>query len=109
MGKSKENKTKVKTIKSNLIYPENLETKFANQIIVQSQPDYFILSFFEAMLPPIYGETEEERKAQFEKIKAIDSKCVGKFVITPQKINELVDILKAQVKNYNELKESKSE
>lgn len=103
MGKSKENTTKVKTIKSNLIYPVNLETKFANQIIVQSQPGYFILSFFEAILPPIYGETEEEKKEQFDKIKTIDSKCVGKFVVTPQKMTELIDILNGQLKIYNDL------
>lgn len=41
-----ENISIAKKVKLNLIFPEQLESKFVNHLIVQNQPDYFTLSFF---------------------------------------------------------------
>jgi len=82
-----------KKIKLNFVYPDDLESKFSNLIIVQNQKDFFSLSFFETIIPLVLGETEEEKKEVFSKIEKADSKCLGRFVITPEKMEELIKIL----------------
>lgn len=78
-----------KRVKLNLIYPDVLESKFTNYITVQNQKDFFTLSFFETVIPPILGETEEERKKEFDKLESADAKCLARFILTPDKMIEL--------------------
>ena len=89
-----------KKVKLELVYPDNLETKFVNHIIVQNLKEYFTLSFYEAMIPPVVGDTEDERKSIFEKIEKVDAKCVARVIITPEKMKKLIDILQT---NYKKL------
>jgi len=92
-----------KKIKLHYVFPENIESKFVNHVIVQNQKDYFTLSFFETVLPPILGESEEERKNSLEKIKSIDAKCIARFIITPEKIAQIANAIQENIKRYKEL------
>lgn len=94
-----------KRVKLNMIYPENLESKFVNHMIVQNQKEYFTLSFFETISPPILGETEEERRTFFETIKTVDSKCVARFIITPEKMSDLIEVLQTNFNKHHEMTE----
>ncbi len=89
---------KPKKIKINHKYPDNLQSYFASNFVVQHQEDHFILSFFEVYHPPIIGETEEEKIAVLDKIDHIDANCVARIVLTPEKLE---DIIRALQENQN--------
>jgi hypothetical protein len=74
-------------------YPEDLESNFVSNIVVQHQPDHFILSFFEVWPPPILGDTEEERQRAMESIEEVEAKCVARWVVTPGRMREFIEIM----------------
>lgn len=98
-----------KKIELRHLYPDDLTSYFITNVIVQHQADHFILSFFESFSPPIIGETEEEKVAQFKKIKSIDAKCVSRLIVTPEKMRDLVTVFTENLKNYDEKLISKCE
>jgi|BarGraIncu00222A_1022003.scaffolds.fasta_scaffold198510_1 hypothetical protein len=102
-NKNQEISANTKKVKLNFIYPDNLETKFINHMIVQAQRDYFTLSFFETILPPVLGESEDEKKALFDKLESVDSKCMARLIITPEKMSDLINALEVNLKNRNQM------
>ncbi len=84
----------------NRIYPENLQTYFVSNMVVQHDPDIFILSFFEAFAPPILGDSPDEIKSFVEKIEKVDAKCVARIVVTPSKMKEFVHVLTDNLNKY---------
>jgi hypothetical protein len=92
-----------KKIKINYVFPENIESKFVNQVVVQNQKDFFTLSFFETVMPIIVGESEEERASLLEKIESIDAKCIARFIVTPEKISQIVNALQVNIKRHDEM------
>jgi len=89
-----------KALRIKHIFPEGLESHFVSALIVQHQPDNFILSFFEIWPPPILGTSDEEKKEAFKKLDRIDAKCVTRLVVTPTKMREFIALLKENMKNY---------
>jgi hypothetical protein len=67
---------------------------------VQHEPDIFILSFFEVWPPVILGADEEEKQKELDKINRVESKCVARLVVTPQKMAEFVKVMSENLKNY---------
>lgn len=89
----KDTDKRFKKVKINYHFPEDLNTYFVENIIAQHQPGFFILSFFETFLPPIVGETPEDREKALEKLKEVDAKCVARLVVTPEKMNDIIEVL----------------
>jgi len=81
------------------VYPDELTTRYASQIVVQHDPEVFIVSFFEA-IPPLVMGTSEEIKSGMENIKHVDAKCVARIVLTPGKMKEFVQIAKSNLDKY---------
>lgn len=92
-----------KKIKLKYIYPEGLESKFTNHITIQNQKDCFTLSFFETIVPPILGDTEEERKNAFSKLEVAEARCLARFILTPEKMTDVVKALEENLKKHNEV------
>ncbi len=90
-----------KSIKLERIYPDNLQSHFVSNIVVQHEPDIFILSFFEVWPPVILGADEEEKQKELEKIKGVESKCVARLVVTPKKMAEFVKAMAENLRNYD--------
>ena len=75
-------------------YPDDLQTHFVIELTVQSQRDYFILSFFESWPPPLIGETEEEIQEQLEQIgSSVEAKCVARLVVPAEKMKSFIDAM----------------
>lgn len=74
-------------------YPDNLTTHFVNNLIIQHEPESFVISFFESFKPPILGNTREERLAKMEAIEYLDAKCVARIVVTPAAMREFVSAM----------------
>ena len=74
-------------------YPEDLESNFVSNIVVQHQSDHFVLSFFEVWPPPVLGDTEEEREHILDSIEEVEAKCVARLVVTPRRMREFIDVM----------------
>lgn len=92
-----------KLVRLNWVFPPDLQTHFVMNMTVQSQPDHFILSFFEVTPPPIIGETEEEKQAFMDGISSVDAKCVARVVVTPDKMKEFVEVLSQNYAQWKQL------
>ena len=75
-----------KQIKLKRVYPENLQSHFAQNLVVQHEPGIFILSFFETWPPIVLGEGDEEQRRLLENINEVESKCIARIVLTPERM-----------------------
>ncbi len=92
-----------KKIKINFIFPDNLESKFVNNVVIQHQRDYFTLYFFETIPPPILGETKEEKQNYIEKIESVDSKCIARFILTPEKMEVFINAMQENLNSHKKI------
>jgi hypothetical protein len=73
-------------------YPDDLQSHFISSIVVQQEPDRFILTFFEIWPPAIIGETDEEKQQILESLDYVEAKCVARIVLSPSKMEEFLQI-----------------
>jgi len=92
-----------KEVKIERRYPDNLQTHFVSNIVVQHQPDFFTISFFEVWLPPIIGNSTEEKKHILESFDHVEAKCVSRIVVTPEKMREFAKAINENLINYDAL------
>jgi len=79
--------------------PDDLETRYANNLIVQHTEHEFIISFFQTIPPPIIG-TPAEIDAQVKRMGALKSKCVARIVVSSGKMENFVQALQDSVRKY---------
>jgi hypothetical protein len=89
-----------KEVKIERNYPKDLQTHFVMNIIVQHQPDFFTLSFFEVFPPAILGATPEEKKAEFDAISRVEAKCVARLIVPPEKMHEFAKAINQNLAEY---------
>lgn len=92
---------KGKKVRIDRVYPDTLQSHFVSTVVVQHQPDAFILSFFEVWPPAVLGETAEEKQRALESIENVEAKCVARLVLTPGKMREVVGIMTENLKSYD--------
>ena len=90
-----------KQVKIEWKYPDNLQTHFVSNIVVQHQPDFFTLSFFEIWLPPILGDKPEEKKQFIQSIDHVEANCVARIVVTPDKMREFAKAINENLVNHD--------
>lgn len=103
MDKKNNKKSPYKTVKLKFNYPDDLNSNFVTNVVIQHQPDYFILSFFEIWPPPILGKTEIEKKDVVDKIEQVEAKCVSRLVITPEKMREFIKLMTGNLADYDKM------
>ena len=77
-------------------YPEDLKTRFANQMLVQFSDPEFYISFFEVRMPVITGDLQERNK-RLQAMKTVPAECVSRVVISKERIGNFIETLQ---KNY---------
>jgi hypothetical protein len=87
----------------NFVYPDNLVSHFTANVIAQFQQDPFLLSFFEISPPPLSGETDEDRLADLKKLDHIEAKCVARIVVTPSRMQDIVNVLSGNLAKYKQV------
>ena len=80
-------------------FPEDIISRYANNIIVQHSENEFIISFFEVRSPLILG-TPEEEKTKWEQIETVRAECVARIVISAGKMPEFIGALQRNLENY---------
>lgn len=98
-----------KKIRIERVYPEDLQSHFVSDTVVQHQPDVFVLSFFEVWPPAILGESDEEKKRAIDAIDHVEAKCVARLVLTPSKMREFLETMSENLRNYEHMMQIQSE
>lgn len=81
-------------------HPEGIVSRYANNIVVQHTEHEFILSFFE-LKPPLLAGSPEEQAAKLEALGAVQAECVARIIISPSRIQDLIEVLQRNYENYS--------
>lgn len=90
------------------VYPDDLVTQLAHNLVVNYQQDggLFTLSFFETWQPPILGDTQEDRQKFVDEIKSVEGKCIARIVITsPDKLRAFIKAMTTSLENAEKLQQ----
>ena len=79
--------------------PETIHNQYVHNVIVQPGQNEITLSFFETHIPPYVGSPQENRE-HLQK-QSVRFECVGKFVVAPQFVPEIIKALQVGLDNYN--------
>jgi Protein of unknown function (DUF3467) len=80
-------------------FPESIQSRYANNMLVQVGQFEFIISFFEMQLPMLSG-SPEENKEKLEEMGAIRAECVSKIVLSPELVPGLINALQTELEKY---------
>ena len=83
------------------VYPDSLETRFADHVVVQHTEHEFRILFYETR-PPIMVGSVEERRARLEEIQSIEAVCVARIVVPASRMPEMVRALNDNLAAYME-------
>ena len=90
-----------KALRIDRVIPEELKnSRFVNDLVVQHQPEYFILSFFEILQPLILGDTEEELQEALSAVDKVEATCVTRLVVTPQVLRQFIETMSQNLEKY---------
>lgn len=79
--------------------PEGVQSRYANNTLVQAGPSEIVISFFEMQLPMLLG-TPEENKGKLEETGKIRAECVSKVIIPPQLVPGLINALQIELERF---------
>ena len=73
-------------------FPSDLRTVYANHLIVQHTEHEFVISFFEAHAPIVFGSAEQ-KKAQLEALESVPANCVARIVVARSRMPVFMKVL----------------
>jgi hypothetical protein len=88
-------------LRINWHFPEGTQSRYTDNVLVQTGQFGITISFFETQVPIILGSPEENKK-QLEELGTIRADCVGKIVVSPDFIPVLVKALETGLENYRQ-------
>ena len=80
---------------------EDIQSQYANNVLVQAGQYEIVISFFETMLPILIGQPEEN-KNKLEELGAIRAELVSRIVISPELVPVLVQALETGLESYQQ-------
>ncbi len=78
--------------------PETIHNQYIQNVIAQPGPNEITLFLFEMHIPPYIGSPEDNR--ELLKGQSARLECVGKFVVSPQFLSEVIKTLQTGLDNY---------
>jgi hypothetical protein len=79
--------------------PEDLVSRYANNIVVQYEEHEFIISFFEVR-PPVLLGSSEEIKAKLEQVKSVRAECVARIIVAADRMPVFIEALQGNLEKY---------
>jgi hypothetical protein len=79
--------------------PEDIVSRYANNIVVQYSQHEFIISFFET-LPPLVVGPPEEIEAKLEQTMAAQANCVARIIVAVDKMPGFMQVMQDSLKGY---------
>ena len=80
-------------------FPEGLQSKYVNNVLVQPGQYELVISFFEVQQPILVGQPEENKR-MLEELGSIRAECVSKIIVSPEIIPTLISALESGLENY---------
>lgn len=77
--------------------PDNIITRFASNMIIQTIESEFKISFFE-IKPEILLQPSEPPP------KEVRAECVASVIVTPERLPKFIDVLQRHLNRYNSIK-----
>lgn len=103
MGSAEQNQQQTErmsvSLPVNWHFPENLQSRYATNVIVQSGQFELIISFFEAQVPLLLGQPEDN-KAKLKQLGAVQAECVSKIIVSPEIVPTIIQTLQTGLDNY---------
>ncbi len=84
---------------------ENIQSRYATNIVAQPIQHEFVISFFEAQ-PPIFIGTPEENKTRYQELGAIRAECVARIIVAAERLPEFIEALQTTLAAYSAAKEA---
>lgn len=78
---------------------ETIHNQYVQNVIVQPGPNEITIFLFETHVPP-YGGSPEENKEYLQE-QTVRFECVGKFVVAPQFMPDIIQALQVGLDNFN--------
>jgi len=78
---------------------EDIDSKYATNLVIQHSEHEFIINFFEMHPPLILGAPDQVRE-QWQKIESVQAKCVARIIVSPDRMQEFIDVMQAGLNKY---------
>lgn len=78
---------------------ENIDSKYATNLIIQHSEHEFIIDFFEMRHPWILGAPDRVRE-QREKLESVRAECVARIIVSPDRMQEFINAMQANLNKY---------
>jgi hypothetical protein len=89
-----------KPVRINREIPVDLETHFADDLIVQHRAEFFTLTFSEILYPILLGDDDEETQRNLESVEAVTAKPVARIVVTPRMMRKIIEAMTENLEEY---------
>lgn len=73
--------------------PDDLESKYATNVVVQKSEHEFIINFFEMERPIIFGDDPDVVMRQWEEIESVCAKCVARIVVAEERMPGFIEAM----------------
>jgi len=85
--------------------PDNLITRYSNNVVIQSNGAEFILSFFE-VIPPILIGSPDDIQVNLEGVDSIPATCVARVVVSIAQVQAIIDTLQNNLNAFQNAQDS---
>lgn len=85
--------------------PEDVQSRYVTNVLVQPGPNEIFISLFEARLPILTG-TPEENSAELERLGSVKAECVGRIIVAPDTVPGIINALQVGLESYRVSKEA---
>ena len=86
--------------------PENIQSRYVTNVIVQVGANEIFISFFESQIPILMG-TQEENSTALKRLGTVKAECIGRFVVAPDLMPDIINALQTGMDAYQRSKETK--
>lgn len=85
--------------------PEDMPSRYANNVLIQAGEYEFIISLFEVQ-PPLLTGTPEENKTKLREMETVHAECVSRIIVSPKLIPAFISALQTELEKYETRKPS---
>ena len=81
--------------------PDNAQSRYANNVLVQSTPHEIVISFFETQIPPLAG-TAAENVDRLREMGSVRADLVARIIVAPGLLSSIISTLQTGLETYQD-------
>jgi hypothetical protein len=87
---------------------DSIRSQYVTNVVVQAGQNEVFISLFETQVPMLMG-TPEENSAKLKSLGGIKAECVGRIVVAPELVPNIINALQVGLDNYTAQKKALKE